>query len=170
MRQVDDPLSTAICLEALAWTYSDSDPYRAIVLMSASRSLARAVGSSSIPFPNLLVHHDEYIDRANETLSEHKFEAARQQGESLGFEDALAYALEEQARPTPLSTDQGTGLTKRELQVAGLVAEGLTNKSIAARLVISQRTARGHVEHILTKLGFTSRAQIAAWAAEQGHD
>jgi non-specific serine/threonine protein kinase len=48
------------------------------------------------------------------------------------------------------------------------VAEGLTNKQIAARLVISPRTAQGHVEHLLAKLGFASRTQIAAWVAEQG--
>jgi non-specific serine/threonine protein kinase len=58
-------------------------------------------------------------------------------------------------------------LTRRELEVAGLVADGLSNRAIAAKLVISQRTAEGHVEHILTKLGFTSRSQIAAWSAEQ---
>nr|WP_312037630.1 helix-turn-helix transcriptional regulator [Rhodococcus sp. 4CII] len=51
--------------------------------------------------------------------------------------------------------------------MAELVAEGLTNKAIAARLVISQRTAQGHVEHILAKLGFASRTQIAAWSIEQ---
>ncbi|WP_181780366.1 ATP-binding protein [Pseudonocardia pini] len=55
------------------------------------------------------------------------------------------------------------GLSPREREVAGLVAEGLTNRQIAARLVISQRTAGNHVAHILTKLGFTSRSQIAAW-------
>jgi non-specific serine/threonine protein kinase len=58
-------------------------------------------------------------------------------------------------------------LTRRERQVADLVSRGLTNKQIAAKLVISQRTAQGHVEHILTKLGFTSRAQIAAWVVEE---
>jgi non-specific serine/threonine protein kinase len=56
-------------------------------------------------------------------------------------------------------------LTRRERQVAELVAEGMTNKDIAAKLTISRRTAEGHVDHILTKMGFTSRAQIAAWAA-----
>ncbi|MEU2014165.1 helix-turn-helix transcriptional regulator, partial [Nocardia sp. NPDC019302] len=55
--------------------------------------------------------------------------------------------------------------TKREREVAELVAEGLTNREIAARLVISPRTAQGHVEHVLTKLGFTSRTQVAAWIA-----
>ena len=48
-------------------------------------------------------------------------------------------------------------------EIAGLVAQGLSNREIASKLVISQRTAETHVEHILTKLGFTSRAQIAAW-------
>ena len=56
-------------------------------------------------------------------------------------------------------------LSRRELEVAGLVAEGLTNRQIAGRLVISERTAQNHVQHILTKLGFTTRSQIAAWAA-----
>jgi DNA-binding NarL/FixJ family response regulator len=58
-------------------------------------------------------------------------------------------------------------LTRRERQVAALVAEGLSNKDIAARLVIAQRTAEGHVQSILTKLGLTSRTQIAAWVVEQ---
>lgn len=55
------------------------------------------------------------------------------------------------------------GLSPRETEVAALVAEGLTNRQIAARLVISERTAGNHIAHILTKLGFTSRSQIAAW-------
>jgi len=54
-------------------------------------------------------------------------------------------------------------LSPREAEVAELVAEGLTNRQIAARLVISERTAQNHVQHILTKLGFTTRSQIAAW-------
>lgn len=63
----------------------------------------------------------------------------------------------------------GTGrsavLSARELEVAQLVAEGLTNRQIAERLVISERTAQNHVQHILTKLGFSTRSQIAAWTA-----
>ncbi|MBW0118857.1 ATP-binding protein [Pseudonocardia abyssalis] len=57
------------------------------------------------------------------------------------------------------------GLSAREAEVAALVAEGLSNRGIAQRLVISERTAGNHVAHILTKLGFTSRSQIAAWAS-----
>jgi DNA-binding CsgD family transcriptional regulator/tetratricopeptide (TPR) repeat protein len=61
-----------------------------------------------------------------------------------------------------------TLLSRREREVAALVARGLTNREIARTLVISERTAENHVQHILTKLGFGSRAQIAAWTVSEG--
>jgi pimeloyl-ACP methyl ester carboxylesterase/DNA-binding CsgD family transcriptional regulator len=60
----------------------------------------------------------------------------------------------------------GPRLTGRELEVAGLVAEGLTNQAIARRLSVAPRTAEAHVENIRCKLGVRSRAQIAAWVTE----
>lgn len=57
-------------------------------------------------------------------------------------------------------------LTHREQEVSALVAQGLTNGEIAARLRISERTAEAHLEHVRNKLGFRSRAQIAAWVAD----
>jgi D-xylose transport system permease protein len=59
-------------------------------------------------------------------------------------------------------------LTPREREVAGLIAQGLTNRQIAETLMISERTAGAHVEHMLSKLKFRSRAQVAVWAAEHG--
>jgi len=58
-------------------------------------------------------------------------------------------------------------LSPREIEVADLVAEGLSNPAIARRLYLSRPTVASHVTHILTKLGFSSRAQIAAWAAQR---
>src|ERR1700682_3342338 len=58
-------------------------------------------------------------------------------------------------------------LTRREKELAGLVAQGLTNGEIAARLFISERTAERHLENIRTKRGFTTRSQVAAWAVTQ---
>jgi DNA-binding NarL/FixJ family response regulator len=58
-------------------------------------------------------------------------------------------------------------LSHRECQVAALVADGLPNREIAQRLVIAKRTADTHVEHILTKLTFNSRVQVAAWVIER---
>src|ERR1700730_17288306 len=59
-------------------------------------------------------------------------------------------------------------LSRRELEIAGLVAQGLTNREIAGRLFISERTVDGHLEHVREKLGVNSRAQIAAWVVRQG--
>ena len=77
------------------------------------------------------------------------------------------------ARPPPSSGERdiatATGasppLSARETEVAALVADGLTNKQIAARLFISERTAQNHVQHILRRLGYTNRSQIAVWHA-----
>jgi len=64
--------------------------------------------------------------------------------------------------------EHGAGvLSPREIEVADLVAEGLSNPAIARRLYLSRPTVASHVAHILTKLGFSSRAQIAAWAAQR---
>jgi DNA-binding CsgD family transcriptional regulator len=70
---------------------------------------------------------------------------------------------------SPAGAGRGTGgLSPRELEVAELVADGLTNSAIAARLFVSRATVSSHVTHILTKLDFTSRVQIAAWVAARG--
>lgn len=72
-------------------------------------------------------------------------------------------AISQRTAPPP---DDGP-LSPRELEVAGLVAGGLTNKQIASQLFLSERTAQNHVHHILTKLGLTNRTQIAAWYRER---
>ncbi len=71
-------------------------------------------------------------------------------------------------RPTQWDKQRYGGLTTREREVAALIARGATSRAIAQALVIGERTAEAHVSHILAKLAFSSRAQIAAWAVEQG--
>ena len=70
-----------------------------------------------------------------------------------------------------MSTPPGTAakrLSRRELEVAALVAEGLTNREIGQRLFISERTVDGHLEHIRDKLDVNTRAQVAAWVVRRG--
>jgi non-specific serine/threonine protein kinase len=67
----------------------------------------------------------------------------------------------------PSAGRQLTLLTRREREVAALVGRGLTNRQISAQLVLSEHTVATHVHKILKKLDFKSRAQIAAWVAEQ---
>jgi DNA-binding CsgD family transcriptional regulator/Flp pilus assembly protein TadD len=86
------------------------------------------------------------------------------------FERAALETLpqEKPLRPREAARQAFGGLTAREREVATLVAQGKTSREIAEMLVISERTAEAHVSNILGKLGFTSRAQIAAWVVERG--
>ena len=69
--------------------------------------------------------------------------------------------------PAPPVNGPRNDLTGREMEVATLVAEGLTNRRIAARMGISERTVEKHVENVMNKLGFFTRAQIATWTARR---
>ncbi|MFE5700326.1 protein kinase [Rhodococcus koreensis] len=163
------PRIAAACLEALAWIACERrDAARASVLMGAAEGLAQPMGSTSVVYSNLRIYHQDCEQQARRILGDKAFETAHRKGRCLGFASAIAYALHEQLPSTSApETDASTPLTKRERQVADLIADGLTNQAIADRLVISPRTAQGHVEHILAKLGFTSRTQVAAWIAHQ---
>jgi DNA-binding CsgD family transcriptional regulator len=87
---------------------------------------------------------------------------AHRQARALGM---TAYLERTGALVAHIGAARPAALSRREVEVAKLVAEGLTNRQIAERLVISERTAQNHVQHILTKLGFATRSQIAAWTA-----
>jgi predicted ATPase/DNA-binding CsgD family transcriptional regulator len=170
-RGMDDFLATGWCLEALAWIAAgEHDHQRAATLLGAAEALSQAESTPTTAYyyPDLPAAHEQCERRSRRALGDVEFQAAFRHGRSLTVEDAIGYALGETLQTTlsPADTQEAlTQLTRREYQVAGLVAEGLSNKDIASRLVISQRTAESHVENILAKLNFTSRARIAAWAA-----
>jgi predicted ATPase len=98
------------------------------------------------------------------------------EGRKLSPEEAVGLVLaNEPAEPGRQSASRlgprrgsSSALTRREAEVAALVARGLTNRDIAAQLFLSVRTVEVHVDHVLTKLGFRTRTQLAAWALEEG--
>jgi predicted ATPase/DNA-binding NarL/FixJ family response regulator len=169
-RSADDMLAAAMCVETLAWiACAENRPRRAALLLGAVETMWRGVGSAGVVARTLQVHHAECEQQTRQVLGERAFEGAVREGARWSPEEAIAFALDE----LPESEEgQPSGslsaLTQRERQVAELVAQGLTNKAIAAQLLISQRTVQGHVEQILAKLGFASRIQVAAWMVEQG--
>ncbi|MET8800942.1 LuxR C-terminal-related transcriptional regulator, partial [Nocardia sp. NPDC004568] len=168
-RPLDSHLVVTFCLEALSWVACyRREAQRAAVLMGAARHLWPAGGSRGRVFDTLSHFHEECERAAREVLGDAGFDAAFARGNRMSAAAARTYALREQPTGATAGPDAKTPLTKREREVAALVARGLSNRQIATELVVSPRTAQGHVENILAKLGFTSRAQIAAWVADSG--
>jgi non-specific serine/threonine protein kinase len=94
-RAVNDRRSAAYCLETLAWVACDADsPRIAAVMLGAAAGLARAVGSTSVPFAHLSVHHDECESRARLALGADEFDVAHREGSSLNFTDAIQLGLQ----------------------------------------------------------------------------
>ena len=90
-----------------------------------------------------------------------------EEGRGLTLDAAIALGLDETSED-PWRAGPSSDLTRREREIAALVATGLTNREIAGKLYLSVRTVEVHVDHILTKLGFRTRTQLAAWIHEEG--
>ena len=94
-------------------------------------------------------------------------EAALKEGQAMTTAEAVEYALGGERPAREVLTDQGP-LSRREREVVTMVASGMTNREIAQRLFIAERTAEGHVERIRNKLGVRSRTEVATWAVTHG--
>ena len=162
-----DTMGLALCTEVLAWVAADSgDARTAAALFGAAQYAAEEAGIGMRTYAFLVEEHDRCEARLQGELGAAGFENASRQGAELDDAQVMKLASGTSAASPPPTREQAPSpLTRREQQIAELVAQGLSNKEIAARLVISTRTAEGHVEHILVKLGFSSRAQIAAWVS-----
>ncbi|MEV5541860.1 LuxR C-terminal-related transcriptional regulator [Saccharopolyspora shandongensis] len=164
-RTLEDGMGMAHAVEILAWAaLADHDEERAARLLAASEVLSRPVGPHLYGHHRLLQWRDHYLQQARDILGPRAFEEAAQFGRHLASDDVIAYALGEKPAPASVAVEPSANLplTPREHEIAHLVAVGRTNKDIAAELVISRRTAEAHVQNILTKLGFSSRTEIAA--------
>ncbi|MBP2328395.1 putative ATPase/DNA-binding CsgD family transcriptional regulator [Kibdelosporangium banguiense] len=142
---------------------------RAAVLLGASEKIWHRIGRGQSKARQLTGQIRVSERRARKTLGDRGFERAFQRGLKLSMDEAVACALRERSEVSRRGAPQETTaraasaeLTPRERQVVELVAQGLTDKQIASALVIAQRTAEGHVQRILAKLGLTNRTQVAA--------
>ena len=169
-----DQPGLAMVLEALAGIASAlGDGERAATLLGAARAIWTLIQGAPASAPFIAAEREVGEALARSLLAERSFERAFRRGLTMGTAEAVRLARgADVAAPGPAQqrlTGSGTTLTAREAEVAALLGEGLSNQEIADRLVISIRTAQGHVENILRKLGFSSRAQVAAWVVSRAH-
>ncbi|WP_228769993.1 ATP-binding protein [Actinokineospora alba] len=162
---ISNRLAEAFLVTILSGTAMRKSRYtRAMTLIGVSDAMWDALAADPDRFGMFGTERRQRIDASRNALGDAASDAERARGRALPKPEAVRHALEEPTT-TESTTRSGKPLTKRETEIADLIAEGLTNKDIAAKLFISQRTAETHVDHILTKLGFHNRAQVAAWTA-----
>jgi len=165
-RDVDDRITQYYALSGLVCVTVRLKPAKeAAELLGAADGMRTATGVRLNPvFARAIADAERTLAGS---LGAQRLEAQLRAGRALTRESAIALAMGETAASAPPPNDEMLG--KRQAEVARLVAEGLSNKQIGARLFISEYTVDSHVRSILNKLGFDSRAQIAAWMASSQH-
>jgi predicted ATPase/DNA-binding CsgD family transcriptional regulator len=168
--RLPDRTLLALLLEALAWCRSSGGEHeQAARLLGCANAVWRLSGARigrTGPFQEI---DERCAEQARARLGAAAFDVIFTEGTVFGIDEAIRYALgDKPTKPVsaPARADEPGGLTKREREIAELITQGMSNKAIAARLVIGRRTVETHVENILVKLGFTSRAQVASWLVE----
>jgi non-specific serine/threonine protein kinase len=144
---------------------SESRPEDALRLAAASAAVLEKMGAVASPSTTRLI--EPWLESARASLSPEQASAAWSEGRQMTLADAIGAALREGSGVTSAEPPDRSGLTRREVEIASMVAAGMTNRQIAQKLFIAERTAEGHVERIRNKLGFRSRSQVAAWAAQK---
>jgi predicted ATPase/DNA-binding CsgD family transcriptional regulator len=164
MQHMDDPMGVVLCLDALAWAVAPGrDAARAVTLAAAAEAAWAAIPATP-PGP-LQAYRDAALGVARAALPSADYRAAFAKGSTMDQAAAIAFALGESSPRRSAAREDQPRLTRRERDVAALVAQGMSNSQIAATLVISVRTVETHMQHIMDKLGCGTRAQIAAWSA-----
>jgi predicted ATPase/DNA-binding CsgD family transcriptional regulator len=165
-RDLDNRVAQYYGLSVLGWHAANTrQPRLGAQLLGAAEIVGTGVGADIIgPFAPFL---QQAKASATSVLGTSKFEAEFNGGKALTRESALRLALGETAQVAAGRADdvESGPLAKREVEVARLIAEGLSNKQISARLFISEPTVATHIRNIMNKLGYNSRAQIAGWVA-----
>ncbi|HXO84529.1 MAG TPA: LuxR C-terminal-related transcriptional regulator, partial [Gemmatimonadales bacterium] len=166
-RMMADAIGVALTTELLSWiAYDRKQVARAETLAAAAGHVWRTLGTSIDAFGPQLSRFA--AGHAPPRRAGRSSDDGRVAQRFRDLDDVIGFVLGVgDDRGKAGYTDADALLTKRELEVAELIENGLSNREIAERLFISKRTADGHVERILAKLGFSSRAQVAAWMARR---
>jgi predicted ATPase/DNA-binding CsgD family transcriptional regulator len=161
-RQIDDRVAQCYLVGALGCcAAANRKPRLAAELLGGMDNLRAEIGASV--HPSMASALTQATTSATAALGAAAFDSAYRTGRQLSRDAAVRLALGETAAVVPVVESNPDVLSQRESDVARLVTEGLSNKQIGARLFISERTVESHVRNVLSKLGFTSRTQLAGW-------
>ncbi|MFM9695017.1 ATP-binding protein [Streptomyces europaeiscabiei] len=162
LRSSHDQLLLTHCVELLAWCDSRGGWHQAAArLFGVADRMWSVLGGYFSGFRLVTEHRERCLEDSRGALGGPAFDKAYTEGGRLSREELLEAASEQGVvRP---QKEPSTPLTARELEVAHLLTEGMSNRDIARNLAISPRTAESHVDHILTKLGLVNRTQVATW-------
>jgi predicted ATPase/DNA-binding CsgD family transcriptional regulator len=140
---------------------------RAARLVGATATIQAEMGAQLIPMIENLLR--ETTATLSTSLGQQALESEMSAGRQMSRDQAVAYALRESAPDdrAPAAKSSASPLSKREIEIARFVAEGLSNKEIASRCFLSDRTVETHVSNILNKLGINSRVEVASWVAQE---
>jgi non-specific serine/threonine protein kinase len=162
---IGDRFAIPVGLSALAGLAAQEGRPRAALMLAGAATAYEEVNQTYRP-QKVRAKLDAWLVAARATVG-NAAPTLFDQGRGLRLDQAIALGLDDNpeapGRAGPLA-----GLTRREREIATLVATGLTNREIAGKLYLSVRTIEVHVDHVLTKLGFRTRTQLAAWMHEQG--
>ncbi len=170
-RNLRTPTGIALGLERFA-VLAEKEHRHAAALILAGAAAGIRVATAAVISPLWVAAIAQELQPARQALGADAASAAWSKGSKLTPEEAVGFALASpfekiDTRKTEDKLPDPLALTRREQGIATLVAEGLTNRQIAVKLFISKRTAETHIQHILNKLGVSSRSQIAVWAVRQ---
>jgi predicted ATPase/DNA-binding CsgD family transcriptional regulator len=158
-------LAMAECFEGFAALASAAGrPRRAARLYGAAEAIREATGFKLLDPADRAVW-ERHLEQVQKRLGPSRFSTEWAAGRDLSPHEAAKFALSD-SEPSA-EAPQLSILTRREREVATLVARGLTNRQAAAHLLVAPRTIETHLEHIFAKLGVQTRAEVAAWAARQ---
>ena len=169
-KELGDKGTMLMSLEGLACiSGAEGDALRAARLFGAAEALAEVIDYRLVPQERAVL--EPYRAGVRMRLGEAEWEEAQARGRTMGMEEAIDYALPEEKPSTatlPSAPEHPASLTSREVEVLGLVAQGLTNAQVAQRLFISPRTIDTHLTSIYHKLGVSSRAAAMRFALDHG--
>ncbi|MFG3259910.1 ATP-binding protein [Streptomyces sp. NPDC048172] len=168
--ELGDPAGTGYALSGLAWLAAADERFERTAWLQGAASARWVSVGSSARLTETMERFDQHVrEVARTALGGTRYALLRRRGADCPLADTVAYALDEPLVPARPRQAPQDALTRREREVAALVSEGLSNRQIAERLVISKRTVDAHLEHILAKFGASSRTEIAARLAAGGH-